>query len=132
METKRCSKCYQLYTGADCGVCSYRVQIGTYTLTEAREFQVPQEYAGAAQTVRVEAGVYPVEVRMTQYGRKWVAIPMPGTLVFDAFYNRIGACGSMKVERPMTATQHTLQPYGYELATMKGVSLSAPVPTEVF
>jgi hypothetical protein len=103
--------------------------IGTYYLTKDTDFDVPQEYAGASQTVRVAAGDYPVEIRRDDHGRRYVSIPLPGTLIYDAFYNRIGAFGSMKVEHPMTAFTHHVQPYAYvleQMAVRGDVTLSVP------
>lgn len=92
--------------------------IGTYFVKEPTKYDVPQEYAGACQKVLVQPGEYPVEIRKDRWGKRYLCIPLPGVLVLDQFYNRIGAHGSMRTSRPMTETVHYLQPYCFNVATM--------------
>ena len=92
------------------------IVLGTYTLDNATKFDVPQEYAGASQTIEVPAGVYTITAKRDRYGNRYVCITLPGVLVFSSFYNRIGACGSNRVEHPNTPATHYLTPYAHALA----------------
>lgn len=109
-------------------------KIGVFHLPEARTFDVPQAYAGAAEQIQVPAGDYPVELHRGRYGEPYVCIPMPGTSVFRSFWSHIGACGSNSVDREPRPATHYLQLYSHVIAAMAArgeVTLDADFSAEL-
>jgi hypothetical protein len=76
--------------------------VGFVVLAEDKEFQIPQEYAGASTTVLVKAGRYPVTYNHDRFGR-WgssaFGCKLPGVVVRDFFLNRLGASTSASVDK---------------------------------
>ena len=87
--------------------------LGHYVITETTEFSKGQEFAGAVDTVRVEPGRYPIELRISRYGDRYIGATLTGTLVYSAWFG-----SNTRVERPMTPDHYTWQPRGYEAAGM--------------
>jgi hypothetical protein len=66
--------------------------------------------------VEVPAGRYPIIFKHTQYG-KYISCPMPGVIVFDSFYNHIGAYGSVATGKHTGQEQtYHWQPHEHSVA----------------
>ena len=73
--------------------------VGFVTIEKDREFDIPQEYAGASVTVMVKAGRYPITYAHPMYNHCMFSARLPGVVVSDFFWNRIGAHGSASVNK---------------------------------
>lgn len=80
--------------------------IGYRILRETTTFDIPQEYAGASMEVEVPAGEYPIYL-VREGSRARLTCPMPGIVVSDFFWNRIGAHGTAVKDK------HVGKPYTY-------------------
>jgi hypothetical protein len=60
--------------------------IGYAVADEAFDYSVPQEYAGACETVRIEAGRYPIELRTDRYGRPYCGIQLEGVSTYRGWF----------------------------------------------
>lgn len=84
--------------------------VATITVAEAFDLNQPQESAAAYHCIRVEPGVYPVELRRSQYDgvRYLVAL-------FSGVVTHSGYGGRRYREREGTIDTVGLQPYKYQL-----------------
>lgn len=73
--------------------------IGYVTLPEDEVFTQHYEYAGAETRIMVKAGRYPITYAHPRYNHCMFSAELPGVVVSDYFYNRIGAHGFANVDQ---------------------------------
>lgn len=84
-------------------------QIGHVTVTKAFDLSRSHESAAQYYTIRVEPGTYPIEVRDSRYGGKYLAVPFGGRVLSAGYGNKRYS------ELEGTRGQVVMQPYKYEL-----------------
>lgn len=85
--------------------------IGYVTVSEAFDYSVPQEFAGASETIRVEAGRYPAVFSKPDWNRGQFYIRFEGTCTYRGWFGT-----NTRVEHPNTPAKASSHRYGYELA----------------
>jgi hypothetical protein len=85
--------------------------VGFVVVTEAFDYSVPQEFAGASEIVRVEAGRYPAVFSKPDWNRGQFYIRFEGTLTYRGWFGT-----NTRVDHPNTHTTASSHRYGYELA----------------
>lgn len=87
--------------------------LGYYVVAKTTRFTKDQSFAGAVDTVEVQPGRYPIELRRDQYGQHYVAASLPGVLVFSGWFG-----SNTRVSEPMTPDTYSWQPYAHRVAEM--------------
>lgn len=88
------------------------MQIGHVTVTEAFDLGRSHESAAQYYSIRVEPGKYPVEVRNSRYGEKYVAVVFSGIVLSAGYAGDSSVRHSNQEGKP---GQVVMQPYKYEL-----------------
>jgi len=77
---------------------------------------VGTEYAGHSVRDRAKVGRYPVVIKRSPTGGRYLSICLDAVRVNDSFFNRIGASGFMREGETGQDVPHSLQPYDYQIA----------------
>ena len=89
------------------------IQVAVITVAQAFDLSRPHESAAQYHTIRVEPGEYPVEVRTSKNGIRYVAALFTGVCVHSGY-------GSKRYHHEEgQPSSVTLQPYKYELRSGK-------------
>jgi hypothetical protein len=84
---------------------------------------VGTEYAGHSVTDRAKVGRYPVVIKNSPTGGRYLSICLDAVRVNDSFFNRIGASGFMREGETGQDVPHSLQPYCYQIAEMAALGV---------
>jgi hypothetical protein len=89
------------------------IRVATIHIDAACEMKREHESASAYHSIRVEPGAYPVEVRTTRYGDRYILATFTGICTHS------GYGGNRYREEEGKPSEVTRQPYKYELRSGK-------------
>lgn len=89
------------------------ITIGHFIVREAKTFDIPQEHAAWWETVMVQPGRYPLELKPDRNGQGYLSVRLPGT-VAGSYYGA-ASCEREK-GRIGNPSQTYLQPYEHVVA----------------
>lgn len=107
----KCGAKVPSYEGSICSECreAAKVVVATIEVAEAFEMNRPAESASAYHYVKVEPGTYPVELRMTGKGERYLIAKFEGTVTSAGYRSK------SYPEKVGTKDVLGLSPYKYQL-----------------
>lgn len=107
----KCGAKVPSYEGSICSACrkAAMVVVATIEVAEAFEMNSPAESANAYHVIKVEPGTYPVELRMTGRGERYLVAAFEGTVTSSGY-------GRTSYPENVGAKDYlSLSPYKYQL-----------------
>lgn len=107
----KCGAKVPSYEGSICSACREKAKVVVATIEVEKEFEMnrPAESASAYHVVKVPPGTYPVELRMTGQGKRYLIAAFRGTVTSSGYGSRSYPENVGKVE------ELGLSPYKYQI-----------------